>query len=77
MQHIISFRGLDSLRTSSENSNEMARLAEVDSKNMVKLTMKSQKDASTLKKMSWLTSIYLPASFVSVSALALCLSFGH
>lgn len=71
MQNIISFRGLDSLRTSSENSNEMARLADIDSKNMVKLTMKSQKDAGTLKKVTWLTSIYLPASFVSVSVLAL------
>jgi hypothetical protein len=66
MQNIISFRGLDSLRTSSENSNEMARLADIDSKNMVQLTMKSQKDAATLKKVTWLTSIYLPASFVSV-----------
>jgi len=65
MQDIISFRGLDSLRTSSENSNEMARLADIDSKNMVKLTTKSQRDASTLKKVTWLTSIYLPASFVS------------
>jgi hypothetical protein len=71
MQDIISFRGLDSLRTSSENSNEMARLADIDSKNMVKLTTKSQKDASTLKKVTWLTSIYLPASFVSVSARSL------
>jgi hypothetical protein len=67
MQDIISFRGLDSLKTSSENSNEMARLADIDTKNMVKLTTKSQKDASTLKKVTWLTSIYLPASFVSVS----------
>lgn len=67
MQDIISFRGLDSLRTSSENSNEMARLADIDSKNMVKLTTKSQRDASTLKKVTWLTSVYLPASFVSVS----------
>ncbi|KAH7378819.1 hypothetical protein BKA66DRAFT_466691 [Pyrenochaeta sp. MPI-SDFR-AT-0127] len=65
MQDIISFRGLDSLKTSSENSNEMARLADIDSKNMVKLTTKSQRDASTLKKVTWLTSIYLPASFVS------------
>jgi len=65
MQDIISFRGLDSLRTSSENSNEMARLADIDSKNMVKLTTKSQRDASTLKKVTWLTSVYLPASFVS------------
>jgi len=67
MQDIISFRGLDSLRTSSENSNEMARLADIDSKNMVKLTTKSQRDAATLKKITVLTTIYLPASFVAVS----------
>ncbi|KAF2111930.1 hypothetical protein BDV96DRAFT_580879 [Lophiotrema nucula] len=66
MQDIISFRGLDALRNSSENSNEMARLAEIDSKNMVKLTTKSQKDAGTLKKITLLTMIYLPASFVAV-----------
>ncbi|KAL6707407.1 hypothetical protein ACN47E_004186 [Coniothyrium glycines] len=63
--NIISFRGLNALKTSSENSNEMARLAEIDTKNMVALTKKSQKDASALKKMTWLTSIYLPASFIS------------
>ena len=66
MQDLISFRGLDSLRTSSENSNEMARLADIDSKNMVKLTTKSQRDAATLKKITVLTTIYLPASFVAV-----------
>ncbi|KAF2129906.1 hypothetical protein P153DRAFT_385138 [Dothidotthia symphoricarpi CBS 119687] len=65
MQNIISFRGLDALRTSAENSIEMAKLADIDTKNMVELTAKSQKDASTLKKITWLTSIYLPASFVS------------
>jgi homoserine trans-succinylase len=70
MQDIISFRGLDSLKTSSENSNEMARLADIDSKNMVQLTTKSQRDASTLKKVTWLTSVYLPASFVSVGLAA-------
>lgn len=66
MQNIISFRGLDALKTSAESSIEMAQLADIDTKNMVKLTAKSQKDASTLKKITWLTSIYLPASFVSV-----------
>ncbi|KAF2474441.1 uncharacterized protein BDR25DRAFT_122021 [Lindgomyces ingoldianus] len=67
MQDIISFRGLDALKISSENSNEMARLADIDSKNMVKLTAKSQRDAGMLKKISILTTIYLPASLVSVS----------
>lgn len=67
MQDIISFRALDALKTSSENSNEMARLADIDSKNMVKLTSKSQKDASQLTKITIVTMVYLPASFVAVS----------
>jgi hypothetical protein len=67
MQNIISFRSLNALKEGGENTNEMARLAEIDNKNMVTLTMKSQRDASALKKMTWLTSIYLPASFASVS----------
>ncbi|KAF2184652.1 hypothetical protein K469DRAFT_688647 [Zopfia rhizophila CBS 207.26] len=67
MQDIISFRGLDALNMSSENPNEMARLADIDNKNMVKLTVKSRRDAQTMKKISILTTVYLPASFVSVS----------
>lgn len=67
MQDILSFRGLDALKLSSENSNEMARLADIDTKNMVQLTKKSQRDAQTLKKITILTMVYLPASFVSVS----------
>ncbi|ORY06762.1 hypothetical protein BCR34DRAFT_571097 [Clohesyomyces aquaticus] len=65
MQDILSFRGLDALKLSSENSNEMARLADIDNKNMVELTKKSQRDAQTLKKITILTMVYLPASFVS------------
>lgn len=67
MQDIISFGGLDALRISSENSNEMARLAEIDNKNMVNLTSKARRDGKTLKKITILTMVYLPASFVSVS----------
>lgn len=73
MQDLLSFRGLVSLKTSSKNSSEMARLADIDSKNMFELTKKLQKYAATLKKVTWLTSIYLPASFVSMSR-AVCAS---
>lgn len=60
MQDILSFGGLDALRISNE-------IAEKDNKNMVMLTAKSQKDAKILKKITILTIVYLPASFVSVS----------
>ncbi|KAF2191181.1 hypothetical protein K469DRAFT_746598 [Zopfia rhizophila CBS 207.26] len=65
MQDIISFRGLDTLKISNDNSNEMARLADIDNKNMIELTKKSQREAQTLKKITILTMVYLPASFVS------------
>ncbi|KAF2795498.1 hypothetical protein K505DRAFT_360140 [Melanomma pulvis-pyrius CBS 109.77] len=58
MQDILSFGGLDALRISNE-------IAEKDNKNMVMLTAKSQKDAKILKKITILTIVYLPASFVS------------
>ena len=60
MQDILSFGGLDALRISNE-------MAEKDNKSMVVLTTKSQKDAQILKKITILTMVYLPASFVSVS----------
>jgi hypothetical protein len=71
MQNIIAFRGLEALKTSSSISSEMARLAQSDNKLMVDLTTKSRKDAQTLKTITILTMVYLPASFVSVSSLPL------
>jgi Mg2+ and Co2+ transporter CorA len=65
MQEIISFRGLDALKNSSENSNRMAQLAGEDSSNMLQLTTKAQRDSETLKKITIVTMIYLPASFVA------------
>lgn len=65
MQDIISFRGLDALKNSSENSNQIAQLAGEDSSNMLKLTTKAQRDSETLKKITIVTMIYLPASFVA------------
>jgi hypothetical protein len=67
MQDIIAFRGLEALNTSSTNTIEIARLTQSDNELMLDLTRKSQRDARTLKTITILTMIYLPASFVSVS----------
>lgn len=45
----------------------MAVLARSDNELMVKMTKKSVADARTLKTITILTLVYLPASFVSVS----------
>jgi hypothetical protein len=68
MQNIIAFRGLEALKTGSTISTEIARLAQSDNKLMLDLTTKSRQDARTLKTITILTMIYLPASFVSVRA---------
>ena len=52
-------------------STEMARLAQSDNKLMIDLTTKSREDAQTLKTITILTMIYLPAAFVSVSGPAI------
>ena len=48
-------------------STEMARLAQSDNKVMLHLAAKSREDAQTLKTITIVTMIYLPAAFVSVS----------
>ena len=45
----------------------MARLAAVDTSVMLELSRKSRSDSRTLKVITVLTLLYLPASFVSVS----------
>jgi hypothetical protein len=45
----------------------MAELAKSDNDLMLKMTKKSVADARTLKTITILTLVYLPASFVSVS----------
>ena len=45
----------------------MAELAKSDNNLMLKMTKKSVADARTLKTITILTLVYLPASFVSVS----------
>ncbi|KAH8655059.1 hypothetical protein BGZ60DRAFT_546694 [Tricladium varicosporioides] len=68
MQNIIDFRGLEALKTNSEMSTEISRLAQSDNKLMLANAKKSQKDARTLTTITIFTMIYLPASFVSVGS---------
>jgi hypothetical protein len=70
IRDIMSFRALEALNISSGNSVEMARLAQNGNENMLKLTQKSLREARTLKTITILTMIYLPASFASVRTLA-------
>jgi hypothetical protein len=50
----------------------MAVLARSDNNLMVKMTKRSMADARTLKTITILTLVYLPASFVSVSNIQRC-----
>ena len=68
MQNIVAFRGLDALQTGSNMTIKIMSLAQSDNQLMVDLTKKAQGDAKTLKTITILTMVFLPASFVSVSA---------
>ena len=54
-------------RHQSDKTTEMARLAAVDTSVMRELSRKAQRDSRTLKVITILAMLYLPASFVSVS----------
>lgn len=61
------------MQTSNKRAERLAELAQDDNDLMVELTKQSAADARTLKTITILTLIYLPASFVSVSLqLTLC-----
>ena len=68
MQNIVAFRSLDALQTGSDMTIKIMGLAQSDNQLMVDLTKKAQNDAKTLKTITILTMVFLPASFVSVSA---------
>ena len=67
MQNIVAFRGLEALQTGSNMTIRIMSLAQSDNQLMVDLTKKAQNDAKTLKTITILTMVFLPASFVSVS----------
>ncbi|OCL12990.1 hypothetical protein AOQ84DRAFT_385717 [Glonium stellatum] len=65
MQNIVALRGLDALQIGSNMTIKIMSLAQSDNQLMVDLTKKAHKDAKTLKTITILTMIFLPASFVS------------
>ncbi|OCK96132.1 uncharacterized protein K441DRAFT_676051 [Cenococcum geophilum 1.58] len=65
MQNIVAFRGLDALQTGSNMTIKIMSLAQSDNQLMVDLTKKARSDAKTLKTITILTMVFLPASFVS------------
>ncbi|KIW06545.1 uncharacterized protein PV09_02975 [Verruconis gallopava] len=65
MQNIIAARGLYALQHNGQITTGIMRLAQSDNKMMLDFSRKAQNDARTLKTITILTMIYLPASFVS------------
>lgn len=66
MQNIIAAKGLYALQANGHMTTDIMRLAQSDNKMMLEFSRKAQNDARTLKTITVLTMVYLPASFVSV-----------
>jgi hypothetical protein len=67
MSNMLSFRTLSALRDNSEQTAALQRLAREDNNLTSKLTLRASEDAKTLKTITILNLIYLPATFVAVS----------
>ncbi|KAF2230727.1 hypothetical protein EV356DRAFT_323727 [Viridothelium virens] len=65
MQSTLAFRGLEALYSSGKASAELTHLAQADNRLMLRLTQEAQRDARTLKTITIVTMVYLPASFAS------------
>jgi len=64
---ILNYHATKATQASNDKAGKMAELAKSDNNLMLKMTKKSVTDARTLKTITILTLVYLPASFVSVS----------
>jgi hypothetical protein len=69
MNSIISFRSLDASRVNSGNTAEILQLAQDENKEIINISVAAREDTKTLKTITILTLVYLPASFVSVSSI--------
>jgi hypothetical protein len=67
MNSLISFRSLDASRIYSGLTADILQLAQDENKEVMKISVSAREDTKTLKTITILTLIYLPASFVSVS----------
>lgn len=69
MNNIISFRSLDDSRINSGHTAEILQLAQDENKEIMDISISAREDTKTLKTITILTLVYLPASFVSVSVI--------
>jgi Mg2+ and Co2+ transporter CorA len=67
MSSMLSFRTLTALRDNSEQTTALQRLAQEENNLTSKLAKQASEDTKTLKTITILTLIYLPATFVAVS----------
>lgn len=69
MNSIISFRSLDASRINSGHTAEILQLAQDENKEIMEISVSAREDTKTLKTITILTLVYLPASFVSVGSI--------
>ena len=67
---MLSFRMLKALQDNNKQTAELQRLTRDDKKVVSQLTEEASEDAKTLKTITILTLIYLPATFVAVSLIS-------
>lgn len=66
IQTVLDFRAAAAVQNTSEKSNDIARLAREDNERMLDISRKAARDGRTLKSITILTLVYLPASFAAV-----------
>lgn len=66
VRNILDVCALKALEANSRTTTDISIRAESGNRYMLDLTQKARKDARTLKTITILTLIYLPASFVAV-----------
>lgn len=64
---MLDFRCLASLQSNSQVVTELATLSKDENKIMLQLTSKAARDTDIMKWITFLTLVYLPASFAAVS----------
>lgn len=67
MSSMLSFRTLTALRDNSEQTAALQTLAREENNLTSKLAQQAGEDTKTLKTITILTLVYLPATFVAVS----------
>jgi Mg2+ and Co2+ transporter CorA len=64
---ILDFNCLEGLQSNGRKMTEMTRLSQRENEMVLQLTQKASRDTDTVKTLTLMALVYLPASFVSVS----------